>query len=373
MEKRLVETGRQTVLVVDQFEELFTLCQSDADQETFIDLLFAAASAPAGRHKILLTLRADFYPDCLRNEKLKSLLENQQTPVSAMNREELAAAIIEPAALGNWAIQEGLVEQILDDVGSEPGGLPLLSHALLETWRRRRGRTLTLSGYQEAGGVRGAIAQTAEEVYSQANSRQKGVIKQVFLELTELGEGAQDTRRRVLKAELAAATDEQLLAEVLAELTNPEIRLVTSGISLDLEGDDETYHGSGEALEVAHEALIREWPRLQEWLVECRDELRFRRRLAADAAEWRGHERDDGYLYRGAELARVEERLPELRAGLNDHELAFIEAGINARRQRDKEEEENRLTEERLAAQERLGRVLALGNRPDRRLACAGL
>ncbi len=165
------ESAAQAVLVVDQFEELFTLCRSPADQSSFVENLIMAASLPGGSGVIVIVLRADFYAYCARFDRLRQALSQHQEYIGPMSADELRRAIEEPARLGHWEFDSGLVELLLHDVGvgeghlPEPGALPLLSHALLATWQRRRGRTLTLSGYTASGGVRGAIAETAEAVF----------------------------------------------------------------------------------------------------------------------------------------------------------------------------------------------------------------
>ncbi|HET9914253.1 MAG TPA: hypothetical protein VFQ13_20335, partial [Anaerolineales bacterium] len=205
-------------------------------------------------------------------------------------------AILQPAALGNWKVQEGLVEVILDDLGSEPGALPLLSHALLETWKRRRGRVLTVSGYTAAGGVRGAIAQTAETVFRQRlSAEQQPIARMIFIKLAEMNEDSPDTRRRATFSELITrATDTATIDAVLSILT--EARLVTTGT---LEPNDTR------VVEVAHEALIREWPTLRDWLDQNRQGLILHRQLTEDTNDWIKLGRDPGALYRGVRLRQT--------------------------------------------------------------------
>jgi hypothetical protein len=206
-----------------------------------------------------------------------------------MEQEDLVRVIAEPARLGNWQFVEGLVEQIVEDMGQEPGRLLLLSHALLETWDRRRGGVMTLGGYRAAGGVEGAIAQTAEETLAsliEENPNFETVTCEIFLDLTELGEGAEDTRRVATREELSAGLDDNDLDTVLDELA--DARLIT------LAKDE---------VEVAHEALIRRWPKLHESLEDNRERLRFERQLKHDVQAWQELDRDAGALYRGAPLA----------------------------------------------------------------------
>ena len=198
-----------------------------------------------------------------------------------MDADGLRRAIEEPATRNGWTIVPGLVDLMLHDAGDEPGALPLLSHALLETWQRRRGTTLTLQGYAESGGVRGAIAKTADRVYLQELSEdQRKIARNIFLRLTELGEGTQDTRRRVARPELVPGDDPVQTVEiehVLALLTDARLLTMADG-----------------SVEVAHEALIREWPTLREWLAQDREGLRLQRRLTEAATDWQIGERPSG-------------------------------------------------------------------------------
>ena len=216
------------LLVIDQFEEVFSLGRHEDERLAFINNLVSAASGNAPI-LIVIVLRADFYARCAQYDGLRELVSHYQEYIGAMNREELFRVIVLPAARDGWKIQEGLVELMLDDVGDEPGALPLLSHALLETWKRRRGRTMPLSGYKESGGVRGAIAKTAETVLQQKLSpEQRPIARMIFVRLTELGEDADgetpDTRRRALFSELITrATDEPMLDAVLSILVDSRL------------------------------------------------------------------------------------------------------------------------------------------------------
>lgn len=291
------ENKKHLLLVIDQFEEVFTQCHNDDERRGFIDnLLHAIDPANPQPITILLTLRADFYTQLAFQDHLRELVSQNQEFIGAMSRDELTRAILQPAALGNWKVQEGLVEVILDDLGSEPGALPLLSHALLETWKRRRGRVLTVSGYTAAGGVRGAIAQTAETVFRQRlSSEQQPIARMIFIKLAEMGEDSLDTRRRAAFSELITrATDTSTIDAVLSILT--DARLVTTGT---LEP------GDTRIVEVAHEALIREWPTLRDWLNQNREGLILHRQLTEDTNDWLKLRRDSGALYRGVRLKQT--------------------------------------------------------------------
>ena len=294
----LAQNGKKRLmLVIDQFEEIFTQCHQDDERSAFIEnLLEAVEQADSQPITILLTLRADFYAQLTVQDRLRELVSQNQEFIGAMSRDELTRAILQPAALGNWKVQEGLVDVILDDLGSEPGALPLLSHALLETWKRRRGRVLTVSGYTSSGGVHGAIAQTAETVFRQRlTTEQQPIARMIFVKLAEVGEGTLDTRRRAAFSELLTrATDPLTIDAVLSILT--EARLITT---------DTLKPGDIRVVEVAHEALIREWPTLRDWLNQNRDDLILHRQLTEDTNDWIKLDRDPGALYRGARLGQM--------------------------------------------------------------------
>jgi len=308
------------ILIVDQFEELFTLCRSETEQLAFVENLLHAACQPGEAAMIVIVLRADFYAHCARFNLLRQALSQHQEYIGPMSDEELRRAIEAPAQHGHWDFEPGLVDLLLHDVGAdsghgpEPGALPLLSQALLATWQQRRGRTLTLSGYAVSGGVRGAIAETAESVYyDRLEPEQRNIARQIFLRLTELGgeTSTADTRRRVSFDELVPKPEDQEdVHEVL--MTLADARLVTI--------DQDT-------AEVAHEALIREWPTLRSWLEEDREGLRLHRRLTETAQEW-DLGRDPGSLFRGSRLAQAIEWATAHTADVNPLERAFLDASL---------------------------------------------
>jgi len=328
------------LLVVDQFEELFSLCHDEAEREKFVDNLLYAAQAP-GPSIVVIALRADFYAQCAPFENLRQALCERQQYIGAMSPEALRRAIEEPARRGGWAFEPGLVDLLLREVGDAPGALPLLSHALLETWRQRRGRTLTLAGYQESGGVSGALAKTAETTFNRLTPEQQVIARNLFVRLTELDEGSGDehlpgiyTRRRAALSELILRPeDEPLVQDVLKKLA--DARLIT------------TAH---ETVEVAHEALIREWARLRGWLNENREGLRLHRHLTEAAQEWERLARDASLLYRGARLAQALEWADAHPDDLNLQERLFLEASL-AEQEAEQEAEAARQRRELEAAQ----------------------
>ena len=190
--------NKRLLLIIDQFEELFTECKDEAAREAFINNLMAAADPESGCPILIIcTVRADFYHRLLHYEALRSVLSKSIENIGPMTREELRESIEQPAAAGGWDIDAGLTETILKDIESEPGALPLLSHALLATWENRRGRTLTNGGYVAASGVGGAIRQTAERFFESQSVEDQELVRQIFIRLATLGEGQADTRKRV--------------------------------------------------------------------------------------------------------------------------------------------------------------------------------
>jgi len=296
----LAQEGKEhLLLVVDQMEEIFTQTRDAAERSAFIDCLVAVANPEDNRPvTLILVLRADFYAQVAQHNRLRELVSQHQEFIGAMSREELVDAIVGPLDQGGWKIQEGLVKVILDDVGYEPGALPLLSHALLETWKRRRGRTLTLSGYIEAGGVNGAIRETADSVFRQRlTPAQQAIARMIFVRLSELDEDAQDTRRRVSFDELITrSTDELTIQTVLNILV--DARLVTTST---------VEPGDIKVVEVAHESLIREWPTLRGWLNADRQGLILHRLMTEAAEDWAKNDRDPGLLFRGSRLEQAQE------------------------------------------------------------------
>jgi WD40 repeat protein len=321
------------LLVVDQFEELFTLCRDENERKAFIDNLLTAVHlssipdsethpAPDPMYEestptlLVITLRADFYSQCARYDNLRQAIASYQEYIGPMSAAELRRAIEEPARRNDWLFEPSLVNLILRDLGAdgthppEPGALPLLSHALLETWKHRRGRTMTLESYAESGGVRGAIAKTAETVfYQRLNPTQQAIAQNIFLRLTELGEGTPDTRRRASLAELAPRPENTAATEMVLQ-TLVDARLITL---------EEGY------AEVSHEALIREWPTLRNWLDADREGLRLHHQLTEAAQDWNRLGKDTGAVYRGQRLALAIEWAEEHDDRLSSLEREFIE------------------------------------------------
>ena len=312
---------RASLVVVDQFEELFTLCEDAARRQLFIEALLAV------RGPAVIGVRADMYGKLASHPELARAVADNQILLAAMSDAELERAVTEPARLAGLRLEPGLVELALRDVAGESGALPLLSHALLATWERREGRTLTVEGYRETGGVASAIARTADGVLASLPPDRRALTRSIFLRLTELGDAAPERRRRVNIDELVPdAVSPEVVQALLERLA--EARLVTLG-----EG----------TAEVSHEVLIREWPTLRRWLEEDREGLRLHRQLGAAARLWDTGGRDPSDLYRGTRLDAAVEWSELHRADLNATERSFLDTSLEeAGRERHAELRANR-------------------------------
>ncbi|MGW4421020.1 nSTAND1 domain-containing NTPase [Streptosporangium sp. NPDC004631] len=276
----------RALVVVDQFEEVFTLCADADERGRFIDALLDASRGPGRRVTVVLGVRADFLAHLTQYPGLVDALDGEaQLLVGPMSAADLRETVTRPAALAGIDVDPDLLTTVLADAAAEPGALPLVSHALLETWRHRSGTTLGMSAYHAIGGVRGAISQTAERVYGELTEDRRQTARRIFLRLSALGDGTDDTRRPIARAELDGLSDEAVTVEVLHRLA--EARLIVL--------DDDR-------VEIAHEALIRAWPRLHRWLTDDRANLFVHRRLTEAAQTWESLGRDQGALYRGAQL-----------------------------------------------------------------------
>ncbi|MGA4840548.1 hypothetical protein [Streptomyces sp. G45] len=289
------------VVIVDQFEEAFTLCASEADRRAFVRVLHAACTsgdpgAPGGPALVVLGVRADFYEECLAHPELADALQHRHMVLGPLTTAELRHAVTAPAKAVGLELEPGLAELIVREVGSDgprgahdAGVLPLLSHALLATWQRRKAGRLTLAGYRAAGGIQGAVAATAERAWSGLDPAARTAARALLLRLVRLGEDTQATRRRGTRRQLAEeSSDPDKTEESLEALARA--RLVT----LD-----------AETVEITHEALLHAWPRLRDWIDEDRNDNLLRQRLEDDSRTWEESGRDTALLYRGSRLEQA--------------------------------------------------------------------
>ena len=296
------DRGPTPLLVVDQLEEAFSLCEDKEERSRF----FTALAEHADKGKLVVALRADRMGEVSAYPDVSRLIEHGLYLLGAMAEDDLRAAIEGPARQAGLPIEPGLVDLLVREVEGEPGALPLLSHALRETWLRREGRTLTVEGYQASGGIRGAVAQSAEEVYKRVAADQQGAFRDLVLRLVVPTEEGEPVRSRLPRRLIATDDEREQLIELLVGA-----RLVTS--------DDGV-------VELTHEALTRAWPRLREWLDEDADGQRIRHHLTVAADAWEKMDRPSSELYRGARLAQTAAWRDTAHPDLTEVELAFLEA-----------------------------------------------
>jgi serine/threonine protein kinase/ABC-type glycerol-3-phosphate transport system substrate-binding protein len=314
VERVLPDTRAELLIVVDQLEELFTMTD-DVERTRFLAGLRAATLDPNGRVRFVATLRADFYDAPLSVSGFGDLLAARTEAITPMSPEELERAIVAPADQAGLVVEPRLLAEMIADVADRPGALPLLQYALTELAERADGRTLTLDAYRRIGRVSGALAWRAEQLFEPMNEKGRDACRHLFLRLVTLGEGTEDTRRRVRRSELVTLTDAQTMDAVIE--THGHHRL------LSFDRDPDTREPT---VEIAHEALLREWGRLRDWIDDAREELRQRARISAAAAEWEQAEGSTEYLMTGPRLAQAEEASRTVR--LTDTEREFLDASI---------------------------------------------
>ncbi len=317
----LPQDDTELVLVIDQFEELFTLVEDEKARSHFLDLLNTAVTDSRSRVCVVIMLRADFYDRPLHYPHFGELVRSHMETILPLSAEELERSIVKPAERVGVRFEEGLVAKIVGEVNYQPGALPLLQYALTELFEQRQGRLLTHDAYQSIGGTVGALAKRAEEIYAGLDDAGKEAVRQMFLRLVTLGEGVEDTRRRVPRAELMAIT-------ATPELIDEVIDTFAAYRLLSLDNDPGT---RSPTVELAHEALIRAWERLREWVMDYRDEIKLQRQVGAMAEEWQAAARDVSFLVRGIRLDHLTEWAKTTRLALTGTEAAFLEASIAAR------------------------------------------
>ena len=277
---------RHTLLVLDQAEELWTTASEDS-RDRLVRLISDPVTTRGARVRVVMALRGDYYGHAAAHEDLALLVSESQVLVGPLTDAELRAIVEKPARRAGLQVEPGLAQAVIDDAAREPGALPLVSTALLETWQRRRGTSLTLAGYAESGGVRGAIAHLAEAAHGELPDEEKLAARRLLLRLAVPRPDGQDVARRLPLRELGDDPGTQRALRLFVER-----RLLTVG---------------ADSVQVAHEALLREWPRLREWLDSDREGRRLHQQVAVSALEWDAADRDDDLLLRGPRLAAATE------------------------------------------------------------------
>jgi WD40 repeat protein/class 3 adenylate cyclase len=308
----VVPPAGRLILVVDQLEEVFTLCSNDEERAVFFHTLEACAVRWPDRLGVVVALRGDYYGHCGAYPGFAQALAANHVLVGPLTRDELRRAIELPARRARFRVEADLTDALVEDVAEEPGGLPLLSTALVELWQAREGSWIRMAAYEATGGVRGAVARLAESSFEQLTPIERDAARRVFLRLVATGEGEAVTRRRVSLDEFDLGRD-GAAAGVVARLTQD--RLLTL---------------SEDTVEVAHEALLREWPRLQEWLAEDAQGRQLRHHLTQASRQWERSGREGSELYRGARLSSALDWSADHATDLNEAEREFLAASRQA-------------------------------------------
>jgi WD40 repeat protein/class 3 adenylate cyclase len=297
--------GSRLVLVVDQFEEVFTTCADEVERSRFIDAVSSVARSPESA-VVVLAIRGDYYGHCAAHPELAELLAANHVLVGPMTPEELRRAIELPARRTGLRVESALTDALVEEVAEEPGGLPLLSTALVELWQARESGWLRMEAHERTDGVRGAVARLAESAYERLTVEEREVAKRVFLRLAAAADGESTARRRVRLEEFDLEHD-PVVAAVISRLAQDRLLTVSEG-----------------TVEVAHEALLREWPRLRAWLEEDVQGRRLHLHITETAREWEEGGRDPADLYRGARLASALDWTGEHSPEVNRLEASFL-------------------------------------------------
>jgi energy-coupling factor transporter ATP-binding protein EcfA2 len=337
---------KNLLIIIDQFEELFTQTANEEERSRFISLLLEAVEVVKGPVTVILTIRSDFIGKCAYYENLNMFVIDHLVQVEPMGFEELRQAIEEPARMVGLHFESGLINRILADVKGAPGELPLLEHALLELYEKRKGALLSSGAYDAIGGITGALVNRAESEFNKLDDEEKEILHKMFvLRMIQPGEGTEDTRRRALKEELLAiGGDAGKVERVLNRWI--DARLLT--------GTQDRDRGQV-MIDVAHEALIRQWDKIQTWMGEGREAARLTGALRQAALEWKRANCCLDFLFQGARLVQLEELVNSHAEDLTVDEIEFVQAGVKLREAKEREKEE--LREKELQAAQALAAV----------------
>lgn len=288
----LPDDSSQLMLVVDQFEEIFTLVEDEEQRTHFLDLVHNAVTDTRSRIRVIITLRADYYDRPLQYQAFGELVRSRMETVLPMSASELEQAITGPSNRIGISFEEGLVPKIIEEVHTQPGALPLLQYALTMLFEERQDHTLTLDGYRQVGGAVGALAKQAEQIYTELDAASRMAAQHLFMRLVSPDEEARFARRRTTRTELAGViTEKSMLDKVIDTFASQRL--------LSLDNDPISRIPT---VELAHEAILQEWSRLRTWLDEARDAIRIQRQLTALTEEWINANRDESFSLRGSRL-----------------------------------------------------------------------
>ncbi|MEA5550488.1 hypothetical protein VB713_05765 [Anabaena cylindrica UHCC 0172] len=332
--------NHRVLLIADQFEEIYTLCNNQEIRCKFLDCLLVsletATSLSSSATVLVTTMRADFLGNALSYRPFADVLQNADVKLGAMNREELTEVIEKPAQKVGITFDTGLVKRILKDVEDQPGNLPLLEFALTQLWNKRTGKHLSHKIYEEIGEVEGALARHADEKYGNLTNKDKEKVRRIFIQLVLPGEGTEDTKRLATRAEVGEEN-----WDLVTRLANE--RLVVSNTKDRID-----------TVEIVHEALIRAWSNLQGWIEDNRAFRVWQERLKAAMRQWEFIDNDDSALLRGVALSEAESWLQQRLEEISSSERVFIKTSAELRdhlQQQEEERQQRELQQERKARQ----------------------
>jgi WD40 repeat protein len=338
------------VLCIDQFEEVFTLTEEEASRRALIDNLLHLIDAPGAQHSVILTMRTDFEPFVAREPDLQARFAEGRVPVTPLSAAELREAIEKPAAQVGLKFEDGVVDALLGDLLGEPAALPLLQFTLLKLWENRQRNRVTIDSYKRLGGGRLALARSADEFYSDLIPEEQVTARRILLRMVRPGEGLEVTSNRIRRASLyQGGEDPGRVDRVLGKLIAARLVRVTGG---DTPEDEQ--------IEVAHEALVRNWPTLVDWLEDERAALATRRRLEAKAAEWVRLGRGSSGLLDREQLLEAEHWLASPEAAYLGFDPALPELAVFSRAAIEEAEHEKEAARQRELEQ---ARALAVAER----------
>jgi WD domain, G-beta repeat len=329
------------ILLVDQFEEIYTLCKDVVARDRFVENLLEAAAEQSQQVLIVITLRSDFLGEIQKHPQLNRLFSRQGFLVPAMTEEELRQVIAKPAELAGHPLDEATIYLLVEDTEGREGALPLLQCALSCIWKGLANGITPAQTLEQIGGVGGAMAGEAQEVYDSLNAPEQGIARRLFLGLVQLGEGTRDTRRRVAVDCLISHKDNpEQVKQVMNRFAEPGVRLITCSTS----------HEGIETAEITHEALFDHWRSLNQWLEQSRSDLRFQRRVEEDAQYWEQNDRPEGCLWRPPELNLLKQYQDRVEANITHLQMEFFTASQKAEeiRRQEKTQHQRRERQQRL-------------------------
>ncbi|MEO0707315.1 MAG: hypothetical protein AAF050_16845, partial [Cyanobacteria bacterium J06649_5] len=313
------------IVLVDQFEEVYSLCQAADERDSFIENLLCAASSPTGNVSVVLTLRSDFLGETQRHKLLNQVIcSDRSVIVPVMTEAELRRAIAEPAKQAGHPLDAATVNLLVKDTEGREGALPLLQFALTRIWAGLSEGKAPADTYEAMGGVGGALAGKAQDIYNELDDAEKDMVRRVFIGLVQLGEGTRDTRRRAAVSSLMASRDTpEAIKQVIHRFSSPGARLVTL-----------SSQAGKEIAEVTHEALFDHWQLLNDWLDSGRDDIRFQRRLDAAADYWKEQDYPEGSLWRRPDLDLLKSYHRQASHEMTPLQLSFFRASMRAAQRR---------------------------------------